>query len=150
MSHEVVLTNKENVDFKKLIRLLDEDLNERYGELQKAYDKLNQTVDVRLVVLVYQDSEAVACGAFKEIDPSTVELKRIFVSKPYRSRGYAKVILNELEQAAKGKGYNHAILETGVKQNEAIDLYQKAGYEHVENYGPYVGNPNSVCMKKQL
>jgi len=42
------------------------------------------------------------------------------------------------------------ILETLYKQIEAISLYQKVGFEIVENYEPYVGLANSVCMSKSI
>jgi len=42
------------------------------------------------------------------------------------------------------------VLETGIKQHEANNLYKNTGYEIIENYEPYIGNTNSVCMKKAL
>jgi putative acetyltransferase len=41
-------------------------------------------------------------------------------------------------------------LETGQKQPEAIKLYQKAGYQIIPNFGPYVNAENSVCMEKTI
>ena len=58
--------------------------------------------------------------------------------------------MNKLEELAKQAGYDYAVLETGQKQYEAISLYKKFGYKKMLNYGPYVGNPNSICMKKRL
>ena len=43
-----------------------------------------------------------------------------------------------------------AVLETGLRQQEAVRLYQKNGYQLTENYGPYTEMPNSVCFKKRL
>ena len=43
-----------------------------------------------------------------------------------------------------------SVLETGVKQPEAITLYLKSGYIVVENYGPYKDFEESVCMQKNL
>jgi len=47
-------------------------------------------------------------------------------------------------------GYSSAVLETGIKQNEAIGLYNCLGYRVVPNFGEYAGNSNSICMKKKL
>ena len=91
-----------------------------------------------------------ACGAFKEYDSNSVELKRIFVVHEQRRQGLGKLIVNKLEAIAKSKGYKHAILETGIKQYEAIELYKKYGYYIIPNYGPYIGNFLSICMKKGL
>jgi putative acetyltransferase len=41
-------------------------------------------------------------------------------------------------------------LETGLKQPEAIRLYEKNGYKLILNYGQYIGMDNSVCFEKVL
>ena len=56
----------------------------------------------------------------------------------------------ELENMIKMKGYSYILLETGAKQFEAISLYKSCGYGEIENYAPYVGNKNSVCMRKKM
>lgn len=150
MNFKILNTDSTNIDFIKLIKLLDDDLNERYGELQKQYDKHNKVDYIDNVVIIYKGDEAVACGAFKEHDISSIELKRIFVTKENRRQGLSKLIINELEKIGRSKGYKYALLETGIKQHEAINLYRNAGYVVIENYEPYVGNTNSVCMRKNL
>ena len=129
---------------------LDYDLNERYGELQKQYNKHNKVDYINDVVIIYKDEAAVACGAFKAHNIDAMELKRIFVIKENRGQGLSKIIVNELEKLGKIKGYEYALLETGIKQYEAINLYKNTGYQIIENYEPYIGNTNSVCMKKDL
>jgi putative acetyltransferase len=47
-------------------------------------------------------------------------------------------------------GYSEVILETGILQHEAIRFYTKSGYKPIDNFGPYIGNRNSVCMMKNL
>lgn len=150
MNLEVLVTDKEDADFIYLIKLLDEDLHERYGELQKQYDKHNTVDFINDVVVIYKDNVPVACGAFKEYDSCSVEMKRIFVMKEHRQQGLAKMLMNKLEKIAASKNYKYAVLETGVKQQEAIGLYKKYGYEVIENYGVYAGDDNSVCMRKTL
>jgi ribosomal protein S18 acetylase RimI-like enzyme len=58
-----------------------------------------------------------------------VELKLIFVIKEHRQQGLAKLIVRELEELAIEKGYKYALLETGMKQHEAINLYKNYGYD---------------------
>lgn len=70
--------------------------------------------------------------------------------KESRKQGLGRVVINKLEEFAAQKGYRSVVLETGIKQHEAINLYRSIGYRVTENYGPYVGNSNSVCMKKIL
>ncbi|NMB65079.1 MAG: GNAT family N-acetyltransferase [Spirochaetes bacterium] len=150
MDLEVVKTDSKNADFIELIKLLDDDLGERYGELQKQYKKHNKVDYINDVIIIYIDKVPVACGGFREHDIDTIELKRIFVIKEHRRQGLSKLILNKLEELARGKEYKYAILETGIKQNEAINLYKNNGYCVIQNYEPYVENANSVCMKKTL
>lgn len=148
MDIEAKHSDSNNEDFRKLIKLLDEDLYERYGDLQKEYRTHNKVDDIIGTVVIYKDGISAACGAIKEYDEETAEIKRVYVSKECRRRGLSKRVLNELENAARNKGYKYAVLETGTKQFEAIGLYKKFGYQVIQNYGPYEGMPNSVCMKK--
>lgn len=148
MEFEIVMTDSSNPDFTQLIKILDQDLSARYGELQKQYDKHNKVDYIKNVVIAYEGNYPVACGAYKEYDSSSAEIKRIFVREEYRNRGLATRIMNKLEELARAGNYKCCILETGVKQQEAIGLYQKNGYGLIPNYGPYAGNLNSICMKK--
>lgn len=150
MNIKIIHTDSRNKDFIKLIKLLDDDLNGQYGELQKQYDKHNKVDYINDVVIIYDDKVPVACGGFKEHDSESVEMKRVFVKKENRRQGLSKKVINELEKLVQAKGYKYAVLETGKKQIEAINLYKSSGYEMIENYGPYVGNENSICMKKDL
>ncbi len=142
--------NSENTDFKGLISLLNSELDQRYGTLQKQYDKYNKIELLETVVIAYDEGIPVGCGCFKKVDGSTIELKRIFVQRESRGKGFASIILTELEKWAKKEKFCYSILETGIKQYEAINLYKKRGYEIIENFGQYKDNMNSVCMKKIL
>lgn len=150
MELDVFCTNSNNIDFKELISQLDIELNNRYGELQKQYNKHNKIELINDVIIIYSDLLPVACGAFKEYDNDSIELKRIFVLDKFRGKGLAKLIVNELERMARGRNYKYSFLETGKRQPEAIGLYKKCGYKIIPNYGPYIDNFNSICMKKFL
>lgn len=147
---EIIKTNSENPDFVSLFAALDVSLWERYPELKTNYWGNNVIELNPNVVLIYFDNRAVACGCFKKYDRNTVEIKRMFVSPETRGIGLAKIILQELELWAHELGFSFSVLETLYKQKEAIGLYQKVGYTIVDNYEPYVGLQNSICMKKQI
>ena len=148
--YEVMITDNKNKAFLELILLLDADLNSRNDVLQEQYNKHNKIDNIRDVVLIYWGDLAVACGAFKEYDASTVELKRIFVRKEHRGKGLAKSVVKELESLALSKDYKTCILETGHKHVEALNLYKKCGYEVINNFGPYEGMEDSICLKKDI
>ena len=102
------------------------------------------------MVVAYENNEAVACGAMKELDKNTMEIKRMFTLPTHRAKGLASQVLAELEKWAKESGYTVCRLETGKRQPEAIAVYQKNGYTQIPNYGQYAGVENSVCFEKKL
>jgi GNAT superfamily N-acetyltransferase len=146
----IVKATSENLDFVNLIRALDESLWERYPELKSDYWGNNILELNPNVVILYIEDKAVGCGCFKKYDTNTFEIKRMFVSPEARGMGLAQTILQELERWAHDLGYSFSVLETLYKQKEAIALYQKTGYTIVDNYEPYVGLENSICMRKPI
>jgi ribosomal protein S18 acetylase RimI-like enzyme len=77
-----------------------------------------------------------------------MEIKRMYVPPQFRGNGYASLVLEELETWAKELGYKKCILETGLKQPEAIRLYEKNNFQKIPNYGQYADVENSVCFEK--
>jgi GNAT superfamily N-acetyltransferase len=126
------------------------ELNANYGELQAEYDKYNKIESIDTVIVAYSENIPVGCGCYKKYDAATVEIKRMFVNKANRGKGISKMIIKELENWAKENNYKSAVLETGLKQKEAISLYQRSGYQIIDNYGQYIGNSNSICIRKEL
>ncbi len=141
-------TDSDNEDFRELVALLDAELAIRDGAEHSFYAQFNKIDKIREVVVAYEDEIAVGCGAFKEFAETTVEIKRMFVRENLRGRGIAGKVLVELETWSKELNFSECVLETGLKQPEAIRLYQKSGYEIIPNYGQYEGIENSVCMRK--
>ena len=146
----LIRTTSENPDFTNLVKLLDADLKIRDGKDHAFYAQINKTAVLNCALVCYLNDVPVGCGAFREIDAKTVEIKRMFVSPDYRGKGIASAILKELELWASELNYTQTILETGINQPEAIALYKKSNYEIISNYGQYVGVETSVCMKKVL
>jgi GNAT superfamily N-acetyltransferase len=143
-------TTSENLDFINLVTALDQSLWERYPELKSDYWGNNILEINPNVIVVYLDNKAVACGCFKKKGKNAIEIKRMFVSPEARGKGFAQNILQELERLAVESGFSFSVLETLDKQIEAISMYQKCGYSIVDNYEPYVGLKNSICMQKQI
>lgn len=143
-------TTSDNPDFQALVVLLDRDLAIRDGEDHAFYAQFNKIDSIKNVIVYYDEGTALGCGAFKKYDAETVEIKRMFVIPEHRGKGIAHAVLTELELWAAELGYSHCILETGIKQPEAIGLYQKSGYTIIPNYGQYENVENSVCMSKTI
>ena len=81
-----------------------------------------------LLVLLLEDGEPVAGGAYRRYDAVTAELKRIWTHSAHRRRGLARRVVRELEQAAAAAGYRRVYLTTGPRQPEAKGLYLVTGY----------------------
>jgi putative acetyltransferase len=143
-------TTSDNEDFRLLISELDKELRSRYQEKQAIYDQYNIIENNPNVVIAYREEMPVGCGCFKKFDDRSVEIKRMFVRPEYRGQKIAASILQQLENWAMELNISGAVLETGIKQPDAIHLYRKSGYIVVENYGPYKGLPESICMQKNL
>lgn len=143
----LVKTNSDNLDFKKLSALFDEYLVDIDGD-ERDFFAFYNNVKLENVLVIYENEEAVGCGGFKKYDDTTAEIKRMFVHPNHRNKGIARIILTELENWATEKGFTSYILETSPKLTSAVSLYQKTGYHLIPNYGQYVGVENSICMKK--
>ena len=96
------------------------------------------------------DQEAVGCAGIRRRDDAVCELKRMFVAPAARGRGVGRALLEALEEEAVERGYAALWLETGLRQPEAISLYESAGYEPIAPYGLYKDEPLSRCFAKAL
>ena len=147
---KLIRTHSENADFIELVKHLDSDLAERDGEEHSFYAQFNTVDKIKYVVVAYKGKLAIACGAIKEYDKSTMEIKRMYTDNGFRGSGIASKVLGELEQWTSDLSYEKCVLETGMKQPEAIRLYEKNGYNLIPNYGQYAGVENSRCFEKIL
>jgi len=133
-----------------LIEALDEELLRRYPGAS-IEGLLPEDVTDRLVFLVARiGNRPVACGAVRELDPATGEIKRMFVRPEHRGQGVARAILAALEVRAAELGYSTLRIETGSRQPEAVGLYTSAAYVAIPPFGKYVGNPYSHCFEKRI
>ncbi|MEP6561157.1 MAG: GNAT family N-acetyltransferase [Nakamurella sp.] len=80
----------------------------------------------------------------------TAEVRRMYVSPHFRGSGLARAVLAQLEVTARDKFIDQMILETGLMQPEALELYRSSGYQEVPAFGHYAGSPLSVSLGKRL
>ncbi|MCX5082286.1 GNAT family N-acetyltransferase [Streptomyces sp. NPDC056121] len=78
------------------------------------------------------------------------ELKRMYVTPEARGLGLARRILAALEDDARAAGRSRMVLETGLKQPEAIALYGSSGYTPCGKFGHYRFEELSRCFAKAL
>ena len=148
---KIVTTSSSNPDFQQLAQQLDAALaTQDDPEAHEFYSQFNTLTPLKQVVLIYEESQAIACGAIKEFDSSTMEIKRMFTLPSYRKKGYAARVLNMLELWTTSMQKTRCVLETGKHQAEALRLYLAHGYTMIPNYGQYIGIENSICLEKKL
>lgn len=145
-----IRTDASHPDFKKLVTELDAELRIRDGDESDFYEQFNKSDSIKYAVVIYLNDSAVGCGALRPYTNDKIEVKRMYVPLEHRSKGLATLVLKELEKWALELGFHHLILETGIRQPEAIRLYTKNGYHSIPNYGQYEGVSSSVCFEKHL
>lgn len=146
---QLVRTTSDNPDFKMLTQMFDTFLIDIDGDEKDFFAQYNQ-IYLQNVIVCYEDDVPVGCGAIKQYDAVTGEIKRMFVHPSHRNKGIANAILLELETWAKELHFTSCMLETSFKLENAIALYKKFGYQQIPNYGQYIGVESSVCMKKNI
>jgi putative acetyltransferase len=132
----------------ELAALLDaafEELVVRYGREGRSQVRAGARYLVASI-----GGDAVGCGAVQPVDAVTGELKRMYVVPGHRGQGIATSLLSALEELARGLGYRRLRLATGVRQPEAIALYERCAYTLTEPYGKYVDAPLTRCYQKAL
>ncbi len=147
---KLLRTDSEYPDFIKLVKQLDADLAKRDGEDHSFYAQFNKIDKIKYAVVAYEDQIPLGCGAIKQFDSSTMEVKRMYTLPESRGKGIATLILAELENWAKELAFEKCVLETGKRQPEAIQLYKKNGYQMIQNYGQYANVENSLCFEKKM
>lgn len=135
-------------DFAVLVSALDAELEDRYPGL--SADAPPPPLDLLGAVVAYYGGVPVGCGALREFEPGVVEIKRMFVVPEARRLGAARQMLDALEVQARALGYSAARLGSGVRQPEALALYESFGYRRIPLFGEYEGAELCVCYEKAL
>jgi putative acetyltransferase len=91
---------------------------------------------------------AVGCGAIV-LEAGYGEVKRMYVRPAIRGAGIAKSLLATLEAEAAKRGCPTLMLETGIRQPEALGLYERLGFVRRGPFGDYAEDPLSVFMEKR-
>ena len=145
MTARVEPTSYDDPRVQRLVDAVQAEYVERYGgpdetPMDAAYFAPPQ--GRFFVVLV--DDEPVAMGGWRlrpdveDLGASrAAEVKRMYVAPRARRTGLARLMLRALEDSARDDGCDLLVLETGLRQPEAIELYESAGYVPVTPFGYY-------------
>ena len=102
------------------------------------------------LVLAYWEDEIAGCIALTSMkEPGACEMKRLYVKPSFRKNKIGRLLIEELLSSAKERNYKRMRLDTFLKLQAAIHLYQQYGFA---NISAYYDNPLSgvVYMEKTL
>lgn len=143
----VRLVEIDSPDFVILVSALVEELDDRYPGLSEEEPAPQ---DLLVAVVAYNGSVPVGCGALRELEPGIGEIKRMFVPPEARGKGVARRMLEALEAQGRVMGYSAMRLGSGIRQPEALGLYESCGYRRIPLFGDYEGSALCVCYEKAL
>ncbi len=145
-------------DAARLVEAVQEEYVARYGGRDETpLDPGEFAAGRGMFLVLYDGDRPAATGAWRwhadvagVEQGSCAEIKRMYVAPAHRRRGHARRMLAELEQRASAAGARTMILETGLRQPEAITLYESAGYLPIPGFGHYRDAPLSRCYARVL
>jgi putative acetyltransferase len=96
----------------------------------------------------WEGTELLGCGALKQIDAQSAEVKSMRTPTALRRRGAGRAILAHIIDVAKSRGYTSLWLETGQVDafKPAQKLYESFGFVDCGPFGDYALDPYSVFM----
>lgn len=104
-----------------------------------------------LTVLVCERVDGkIAAFAFGRVVVDEAELFQIGTLPEYRGRGLAKSLLERLHGEMKDRGAAVCFLEVRSRNDAAIALYEKSGYEHISVRKNYYPDDDAIVMRKEL
>src|SRR4030095_3512332 len=87
------------------------------------------------LILAYWEDEVAGCIALTKMKESgACEMKRLYVKPFYRKNRIRKLLVEELLTSAKEKKYEKMRLDTFLKLQAAVHLYQQFGFENISAY----------------
>jgi len=151
MSTVITAERPDTLDAIQLITELDAYLTPLYPAESRhgfSVDKLLQEA-VAFFVIRHEDVPA-CCGGIKLFDTGYGEVKRMYVRPQFRGLGFGKRMLNHVAEYAMQHGVKVLRLETGIRQSEAIGLYERCGFQRISPFGDYKEDPLSLFFEKRL
>ena len=102
------------------------------------------------LMLAYWEDEIAGCIALtKTKEHGACEMKRLYVKPNFRKNKIGKMLVEDLLKSARERNYRIMRLDTFLKLQAAVKLYEQFGFK---NISPYYDNPleGVVYMEKEL
>ncbi|NIG21019.1 GNAT family N-acetyltransferase [Pantoea sp. Al-1710] len=134
----------------RLIEQLSTELAAITGNNGKSHFNAEALNERRSIWVLAKDQQgrAVGCASLRPLSHDIAELKRMYSDRSVYGVGAA--LLEHLQRWAVSVGFEEIQLSTRAINTRAVDFYLKHGFKQIENYGPYVGRTESVCLSRTL
>jgi GNAT superfamily N-acetyltransferase len=151
MTFTLQIEKPDKPEIVELIAQLDAHLKSLYPPASNHLLDIRTLMGENIVFLTAKEDERyVGCGALRLFKGEYAEVKRMYVAPSERGKQIGYRLLSELERLASEFGLNVLRLETGIRQKEALRLYEKFGFRRIPPFGEYTDDPLSLCYEKQI
>lgn len=151
MTADITAERPDHPDAVALITELEDHLASRYPAESRHGFSVQKLIDQQVAFYVLRVAGRPAgCGGIMLVRKEYGELKRMYVRPEFRGAGHGRRLIAHLAAHARAHGITCLRLETGTQQDEAIRLYEAAGFRRIPPFGPYFEDPNSRCYELQL
>ncbi|WP_435738288.1 GNAT family N-acetyltransferase [Cellulosimicrobium sp. PMB13] len=109
--------------------------------------------------VAWRGGEPLGCVSLRDVAAgasaahgAALEVKKLFVRETARGAGVARTLMASVEVEARRRGATTLLLETGIRQPDAITLYRSLGFRAVLPYPPFDRGDNGIalCFAKPL
>ncbi|MDN5201912.1 GNAT family N-acetyltransferase [Fulvivirgaceae bacterium BMA10] len=93
------------------------------------------------LLLLKEKNKAIGCVGIRKLEGNIGELKRMFIKKEYRNKGFGKPLLKKGIEMAKVLNYHKIRLDTLPTMEKALKIYTAIGFKEIKpyRYNPIVG-----------
>ncbi|NUN70168.1 MAG: GNAT family N-acetyltransferase [Bacteroidetes bacterium] len=100
----------------------------------------------------WMDTQLCGCGALKELDAASGEVKSMRTRTAFLRQGIGQAILDRIVHTARERGYRHLYLETGTGPafTAAHRFYLQNGFTWCGPFGDYEATEFNVFMVRAL
>jgi putative acetyltransferase len=153
MSADVVISleRPDSEDAITLITELEAHLDPLYPKASRHGYSVEKLLREGVFFFIIRGKETlIGCGGVQFFGTEYGEIKRMYVRPQFRGLGFAKLMLDHLEEHSRSNGINLLRLETGIHQHDAITLYERAGFRSISLFGGYKPDPLSRFYEKHI
>lgn len=104
------------------------------------------------LLIARRDTDPLGCVALRNLGDGIAEMRRMFVTQRAQRAGLGTLLARRVMMEAKELGYQTMRLDTGWQQREAVQMYERLGFRHIQPYykAPVALQDSLVFMQTSL